>query len=327
MKTQLFKAICMLSCAISCGATWAQDSKRVPDANQGVDAVDSSVHADVVAVDPSVHAGVDEIAPQGSQPASNAVKPAATSSHWGIAPAAQPSVTQFWPAHPNTTSSADTSADGKGALPRTPPPHQNGTQPSPSALSSAHAGIDTSAQTESAGRNIASPSTSPSFQAGAKQIPSTAWSLQPRGASLETGDTDNSGTAESQANSLNRLGSASDQNPLEGPQHPRAVTAPVSPQSDGFSSPFSPHAQGDGFPSPFSGPHQADGFSSPFSASQVESRPLSQANSSQKRNQARAKEHTHSSQKTPDSTHTGAVAKFPNQKEKSAASGAAAKTE
>jgi hypothetical protein len=303
MKTRLFKVTCLLTCAISCGAACAQDTNRVPDLNQGVAAVDESVHA-----------GVDEVAPQTPPSNSGTVKAPATYSHWGITPSSESPATQYWPAHASTTTSANTSTDVKGALPRTSTSHQAGTQPPSSAISAAHARINISAQTQSDGKNIASPSPSPSFQGGGKQSFSTVWSVQPGGASFEPVNTDNSGSAEPQPNFLNRRAPTSAQNAPEGPQRPKIVSAPVSPQNNGFSSPFSPQAQD-------------DAFSSPFSASPFESQPSPQANSSRKRTQARTKEHEHSSQKTSDSTHAGAVAKFPNKREKSAGSPASAKTD
>jgi hypothetical protein len=311
MKTHLFKVTCLLTCAISCGAACAQDTSRVPDLNQGV-----------AAADPSVHAGVDEVAPQTPSPDAHTVKAPETYSHWGITPSGPSSATQYWPAHASATASADRSTDAKGALPRTSSTRQAGTQPSPSAVSSVHARYNTSAQSESDGKNMASPSSSPSFQGGGKPSFSTVWSFQPGGASLESANTDSSGSSERQPNLLSRGATASAQNAPQGPQHPKTVIAPVSPQSDGFSSPFS-------------GQRQTDGFSSPFSTTQFDSnitshslsQPFPQANSSRKRNPGRTREHEHSSQKTTDSTHAGAIARFPNKREKSAGSRAAAKTD
>lgn len=315
MRSQILKALLLVT-TLSYIPARAQDPSRV-----------QAINRDANGVDASAHAGVDEETLRVPQPSPAPVKAPATYSHWGITPSGQPPATQYWPAHASATTSADVSTDVKGALPRTSPPRQAGAQLPPSAVSSAHARINTSAQMQSDGKNIASPFTSPSFQAGAKQSPSTAWSVQPGGTSLEPASTDNFGGAEPQPNLLNRLATTSTQNAPEGFQRPKTVTAPVSPQSNGFSSPFSPYAQGVGFSSPFSGQRQTGGFSSPFSSSPFESQPSSQANSSRKRSTGRTRELEHSSQKTPGRTHLGAVAKFPNKRDKSAGSGPAAKTD
>ena len=86
-KNHLLILACWLSLVIPSGIVRAQDSKRVPDLNQGVEAVDASVHA-----------GVDEITVQDPQPAQEPLKPPTTSSHWGFAPSGQPPATQYWPA-------------------------------------------------------------------------------------------------------------------------------------------------------------------------------------------------------------------------------------
>lgn len=300
MRSQILKAL-LLVMPLSYMAARAQDPNQV-----------QAINRDANGVDASAHAGVDEETLRVPQPSQAPVKPATTYSRWGITASAQPPATQYWPGRASSATSTDTSTDGKSAVPRNKPPLQAGSKPLPSAVASVHAGINTPTRTQSESNGTSFSSTSPSFQGAGKRIPSTAWSFPAGGVSLESANTENFGSAEPQANSLNGLDSDTAQNGHEGPQHPKALTAPVSPQSDGFSSPFS-------------GQRQMDGFSSPFSASHFDFQPLPQANSSRKRNPGRAREHEHSSQKTPDSAHAGAVARFPNKKEKSAASGAAAK--
>src|SRR5712692_381076 len=88
MKTYLSILACLTTLVISCGIARAQDGKRVPEMNQGVDAVDASAHA-----------GVDEVTVQAPQPSQEPVKPPTTYSRWGITASSQPPATQYWPAH------------------------------------------------------------------------------------------------------------------------------------------------------------------------------------------------------------------------------------
>ena len=129
IKNQLLIVACGLSLFIPGGAVRAQDSKRVPDLNQGVEAVDASVHA-----------GVDEITVQDPQPNQEPLKPPTTSSRWGFAPSGQPPATQYWPARASLATSTGAQSDVKSALPPTSPSFQTGGQPPSSTNWSARPG-------------------------------------------------------------------------------------------------------------------------------------------------------------------------------------------
>ena len=103
---------------ISCGAAFAQDTSRVPDLNQGVDAVDASVHA-----------GVEERGLLTPQPSQEPAKLPTTYSRWGFNSSGQPPATQFWPAHSGTAASDPASDDGDSALIFSSPSFRAGGQP------------------------------------------------------------------------------------------------------------------------------------------------------------------------------------------------------
>jgi hypothetical protein len=92
--------------ALSCSLARGQDSNRVPDINQGVDAIDPSVQADV-------EEGVKE-EPQAPE---KLRKRPPTYSRWSFQSAGQPPATRFWPVQA-TTSPATVGArsDGKSLL-------------------------------------------------------------------------------------------------------------------------------------------------------------------------------------------------------------------
>jgi hypothetical protein len=268
----------------------------------------------VDAVDASVHAGVDEITLQDPQPSQETLKPPTTSSHWGFASSGQPPATQYWPARASLATSSGTQSDGKTAL----------------------------------------APTSPSFQAGGQQPPSTRWSARPGDPSLNSSIDRNTGNPATQLSPFNNLSPSPAKNALARPERFRTDAPPLStqrqfngssspsssqpqvngisspfssrPQSDGISSPFSSRSESDGFSSPFSPQTDTDGFSSPFVTQQLESNStrtvsphsFSQSTLPSKRNRAEVKPRVGLSHKTPAANRVGIVAGFQSKPEKSA---------
>jgi hypothetical protein len=86
MKAGTFMRICCATMVLLCSRAPAQDTGRVPDPNQGTNAVDASVHADV--------------ADRASQPARSAPpsrKPSAPYTRWGFASVLRSPATRFGP--------------------------------------------------------------------------------------------------------------------------------------------------------------------------------------------------------------------------------------
>jgi hypothetical protein len=281
IKNQLLILACGLSLVLPGGAARAQDSKRVPDLNQGVEAVDASVHA-----------GVDEITVQDPQPTQEPLKPPPTpptaSSRWGFVPSGQPPATQFWPARASMASSTGTQSDAKGALTPTNPSYQADGQPRSSSSWSARPG-DPSLNSQMEG-NTDNPA--PQLIPFHNFNPGSAKKALARSERFRTDAPPLSTQPQVQFNGL---------------------SSPFSsrPQSDGFSTPFSSQAETDGFSTPFT--HQqlesnSARISSPHS--------FSQASPSSKRARAEVKPHERPPHKTPAGNHAGVAAGFQGKPEK-----------
>jgi len=307
MKNHLLIPACWLSLVIPGGVVRAQDTNRVPDLNQGVDAVDASVHA-----------GVDEITVQDSQPSPAPLKPPTTSSHWGFTASGQPPATQFWPARASLTTPTRTQSDDKTALPPTRPSFQAGGQPPSSTSWSARPG-DPSLNSSTDG-NPGNPA--PQLSPFNNLSPSPAKNALARYERFRTDAPPL--TTKPQFNGI--LPSFSSRQQGDGISSPFSSSS----QSDGFSSPFSSRPQSDGFSSPFSSQTETDGFSTPFVPQQLESNgtrtsslhSFSQANVPSKRNRAEVKRHEGlPSRKIPAVNRAGVVAGFQSKPEKPAHSG------
>lgn len=300
MKNQQLILACLLSQVIPSVAVRAQDSKRVPDMNQGVEAVDASVHA-----------GLDEITVQDPQPAQVPLKPPTTSIHWGIASSGQPPATQYWPARASLATTPGTRSDVKSALAPTSPSFKAGGQLSPSTSWSARPGDP--ALDSSIDGNTASPAPPPTPINNFS--PSTAKSVLTRAERFKTDAPPLSTQPQLQFNGL--------MSPFS-----------LRPQSDGISSPFSSRAESDGFSTPFSSQTETDGFSTPFVPREVESsskrissaHSFSQTTLPSKRDRAEAKQPAGLSHKTPAVNRAGVVLGFQSKPEKSAQSRTTNKT-
>jgi hypothetical protein len=301
IKTRFLAVAWWTTLAISCGAAWAQDTKRVPDLNQGV-------VQGVEPVDASVHADVSEIPPEDPQPPQAPVKPTPTYSRWGFAPARQPGATQAPPAHASTATPGAAPSDKKNALPSRLPPD------SPSFQAGGQTLPFTSWSARPADRTLDSEDDANSGNSAPKPSPVN---------NIVTGPTPN-GPAGSEPSKAGATPFAHQ------PQSGRFSTIPSpqpdadglsrpfsqQPQADGFSTPFPQRSQTGGFPTPFS-QQQADGFSTPFSPKQLESnttphassRAQPQTSSSRNRKRAPATQQNHS-QKTLGSNHGGTVGGF-----------------
>jgi hypothetical protein len=290
MKNQLLIVACWLSLAIPSGVVRAQDSKRVPDLNQGVDAVDASVHA-----------GVDEIAVQDPQPPQEPLKPPTMTIHWGFAPSGQPPATQYWPARASLATSSGTQSDAKSALNPASSSFQAGGQPTSSTSWSARPG-DPSLNSSTDG-NPGNP---------APQLtPFNNFSPSPTKNALARPE-------------RFRI----DAPPLTTQPQYSGSSSPSSsqPQVNGISSPFSSRSQSDGFSSPFSSQTKTDGFSTPFGTQQLEtnsrrtssSHSFSKAPLPSKRDRAEVKPHEGLPHKTPAVNHAGVVPGFQSKPEKQA---------
>ena len=113
MKTGILIVACWTALALSCGAARAQDTNRVPDINQGVNAVDASVHA-----------GVGDGTLQEPQPSQDPVKLPTTYSRWAFSPSGHPPSTQYWPAHAKIPPSAAAHGDGESPSTHSTPSFQ-----------------------------------------------------------------------------------------------------------------------------------------------------------------------------------------------------------
>ncbi len=105
-KTHQSIAACLVILVFSCGVACAQDTNRVPDINQGVDAADASVHA-----------GVDETAMRAPQPSQEPVKPPTTYSRWGFISSSQPAATLYWPVRAGIATSSEAPTNSASKLP------------------------------------------------------------------------------------------------------------------------------------------------------------------------------------------------------------------
>jgi len=91
---------------LSCALARAQDTNRVPDINQGVDAIDPSVHTDV-----------EERVKEKPQPSEKLSKRPTTYSRWSFQSTGQPPATRFWPVgNPISATTVGTHSDGKSLL-------------------------------------------------------------------------------------------------------------------------------------------------------------------------------------------------------------------
>ena len=130
-------AVMTLSCALAHAQGQDTDTNRVPDINQGVDAIDPSVHTDV-----------EERAKERSKPSEKLSKRPTTYSRWSFQSTDQPPATRFWPAgNPNSATTVGTRSDGKSLLfhAETEPPASTswparGTDPSVTLPSDANSG-------------------------------------------------------------------------------------------------------------------------------------------------------------------------------------------
>lgn len=277
MKNQLLILAGWLSLVIPSGTARAQDSKRVPDLNQGVDAVDASVHA-----------GVDEITVQEPQPTQEPLKPPTTSSRWGFAPSEQPPATQYWPARASQAASTGTQSNVKTALTPTSPPFQAGGQPPSSTSWSALPGDPSFNSSMDGDTGNAAPQLSPFHNFN----PGSAKKALARPERFRTDAPPLSTQPQLQFNGL---------------------SSPFSsrPQSDGFSTPFSSQAETDGFSTPFI-QQQLESNITRISSSHS----FSQASPSSKRDRPKMKPHEGLSHKTPAGKHAGDAAGFQGKPEK-----------
>ena len=281
MKNQLLILAGWLSLLIPSGTVRAQDSKRVPDLNQGVDAVDASVHA-----------GIDDIAVQDPQPSQEPLKPPTTpptaSSHWGFVPSGQPPATQYWPARASQAASTGTQSDVKSALTPTSPSVQADGQPPSSTSWSARPGDPSLNSSIDGNTGNPAPQLSPFHNFN----PSSAKKALARPERFRTDTTPLSTQPQLQFNGL---------------------SSPFSsrPQSEGFSTPFSSQAETDGFSTPFM-QRQLESNSTRFSPSHS----FSQASPSSKRARAEVKPHERPSHKTPAGNHAGVAAGLQSKPEK-----------
>jgi hypothetical protein len=105
MKSRIF-IMTWAAMALSCSLSRAQDTNRVPDINQGVDAIDPSVQADV-----------EEPVKEKPQPSEKQSKRPTTYSRWSFQSPGQPPATRFWPIrNPNSANTVGTRSDGKSLL-------------------------------------------------------------------------------------------------------------------------------------------------------------------------------------------------------------------
>ena len=128
MKTGIFITAFWASVALSCASACAQDTNRVPDIIQGVDAVDASIHSDSV-----------ERALQEPQPSKEHVKLPTTYSRWAFNSSGQISPTQYLPVYTIFTTSTAAPADGKSPSTFSRPSFRVGAQPPATAGWSSHA--------------------------------------------------------------------------------------------------------------------------------------------------------------------------------------------
>jgi hypothetical protein len=128
MKTGIFITAFWASVALSCASACAQDTNRVPDIIQGVDAVDASVHSDSV-----------ERALQEPQPSKEHVKLPTTYSRWAFNSSGQIPATQSWSVHTLITTPTAAPADGKSSSTFSSPSFRAGAQPPASAGWPSHA--------------------------------------------------------------------------------------------------------------------------------------------------------------------------------------------
>lgn len=279
MKNHLLISACWLSLVIPGGVVRAQDTNRVPDLNQGVDAVDASVHA-----------GVDEITVQDPQPAQEPLKPPTTSSRWGFAPSGQPPATQFRHARASIATSTGTQSDGKSALTPTGPSFQAAGQPPSSTSWSVHPS-DPSLDSPVDG-NTGNPA--PRLRPFNNISQQSAKNAHARPERFRT-----------DAPSL----STQPQSLFNG------ISSPFSsrPQNDGFATPFSSQTEKDGFSTPFV-PQQLESNSGRTSSSHS----FSRASLSSKRDRSGVKASERLPHKTPAVNHTGVFAGFQNKSQKQA---------
>lgn len=188
MKTAIFIAAFGATMVLSCASASAQGTNRVPNINQGADAVDASVHADA-----------EEQGLQERQLSQEHVKLPTTYSRWAFNFSGQPLATQSWGAHTIIIPSIGASGDGE----------------SPSILS-------------------------PSFQAGARPLPSTVWSVRSSAPQINMVIDRSSGEPERQLGLFRSLENGRTQYDSTGPQRVKTTVLPLSPQqqADGFSAPL-----------------------------------------------------------------------------------------
>jgi hypothetical protein len=106
MKTGIFIAAFWATVALSCANACAQDANRVAGDIQGIDAVDASVHSEVI-----------DRALQEPQSSMARVKPPTIYSRWAFSTISQPLATRYWP--PQTIISTSTAAQDDGERPST----------------------------------------------------------------------------------------------------------------------------------------------------------------------------------------------------------------
>jgi hypothetical protein len=128
MRTGISITAFWASVALSCASACAQDTNRVPDIIQGVDAVDVSIHSDSV-----------ERALQKPQPSKEHVKLSTTYSRWAFNSSGQLPPTQYLPVYTIFTTSTAAPADGKSPSTFSSPSFRAGAQPPATAGWSSHA--------------------------------------------------------------------------------------------------------------------------------------------------------------------------------------------
>jgi hypothetical protein len=117
MKTDIFVAAFCATLALSYSSAFAQDTNRVPEIIREVDAVDASVHSDVV-----------ERALQEPQPSQEPVKLPMIYSRWVLNSSGRPPATLYWPDPAKDTTSTAAPGDSDSPSPLRSPPFQAGRQ-------------------------------------------------------------------------------------------------------------------------------------------------------------------------------------------------------
>lgn len=219
---------------------------RVPEMNQGVEAVDASVHA-----------GVDERGQLDQQPSQETVKrPTPTSySRWGLNTSGQPPATQYWPAHsgiPASTPAQSADKDAptlKGRLSHTakqPPPsrapYDAGNSPTTFSSPSFRAGGQSStSSTQQQGDDNGLLTLNPSFRAGEQPTSSTMLSESPGNPTHNSLGESNSGDPTRQRSLFNGFDSNHTQRGPGSSQRLNSESSSASPRRviDGVLPPYS----------------------------------------------------------------------------------------